>query len=64
MHDAPEFRPKHHWGGPDAVDWRDESMDEEMARDWLRGTHDPHSGERDDVFARVFELVESNLDPP
>ncbi len=28
MNDAPEFRLKHRWGGPDAVDWRDESMDE------------------------------------
>lgn len=63
MHGNHDFRMRHDWSS-EGVDWRDESMDEEMARDWLRGTHDPDSGDRDRVFSRVFELVESNLDPP
>jgi hypothetical protein len=55
----------------DGVDWRDESLDDAMARDWLSATHlrdlpanNPRHDEIDDVWERVRELTQSDLDPP
>lgn len=55
----------------EGVDWRDESLDDAMARDWLRATQvrdlpadDPKLEEIDDVWSRVLELTQSDLDPP
>jgi len=58
-----DHRIRHDWSAA-GIDWRDASKDDEMARDWLRAVHDLESGAGDDVLDRVFELVESNLDPP
>src|SRR5260370_39333869 len=47
----------------DGVDWRDESRDPDMARDWLReadGADHPGS----DLWNRVYELTHEALDPP
>jgi hypothetical protein len=49
------------WGS-DGVDWRDESLDAAMAGDWLRASHEPNF-EASDVFYRVLELTQSDLDP-
>jgi hypothetical protein len=45
------------------VDWRDESLDDAMARDWLRATHGTNFVATD-VWDRVLELTQSDLDPP
>lgn len=45
------------------VDWRDESLDEAMARDWLEATHGPNHI-ASDVWDRVLELTQTDLDPP
>jgi hypothetical protein len=45
------------------VDWHDSSLDDVMARDWLRATHDPDLYDTD-VYRRVLELVKTDLDPP
>lgn len=47
----------------EGVDWRDESLDGAMARDWLRASHDPDFSSSD-VCYRVLELTQSDLDPP
>lgn len=47
----------------EGVDWRDESLDGAMARDWLRASHEPDF-ESSDVCYRVLELTQSDLDPP
>jgi hypothetical protein len=47
----------------DGVDWRDESLDDAMARDWLRATHGPNLVATD-VWDRVLELTQTDLDPP
>lgn len=45
------------------VDWRDESHDSDMARDWLREAVTPnHLGS--DLWQRVYELTHEDLDPP
>lgn len=56
-------RVQHDWGSH-GIDWRDESMDDEMAQDWLRAIHDPLSDDSSDVMGRVMELVQTGLDPP
>ena len=58
-----DYRIEHDWSG-NGIDWRDESKDAAMAKDWLRAVHRLDSAAGDDVLARVFELMESNLDPP
>lgn len=50
------------WGSG-GVDWRDESLDGSMARDWLRASHEPDF-EDSDVCYRILELTQSDLDPP
>src|SRR5437773_2816064 len=57
-----DSRLRHNWGS-DGIDWRDESMDDEMARDWLRAVHDPLKENSGEVIARVLELVQTDLDP-
>jgi hypothetical protein len=47
----------------EGVDWRDESLDEAMARDWLHATHGPNLFDTD-VWDRVLELTQTDLDPP
>ena len=47
----------------EGVDWRDESLDDAMARDWLEATHGP-SRVPMDVWDRVLELTQTDLDPP
>jgi hypothetical protein len=47
----------------EGVDWRDESLDEAMARDWLLATHGPNLFDTD-VWDRVLELTQTDLDPP
>jgi hypothetical protein len=47
----------------EGVDWRDESLYDEMAHDWLRATHGPNLFATD-VWDRVLELTQSDLDPP
>ena len=47
----------------DGVDWRDESLDPAMARDWLRASHEPDFADSD-ICYRVLELTQSDLDPP
>lgn len=53
---------RHDWGR-EGIDWRDASMDNEMAQDWLRATHSQENEKSQDVFARVRELVQTDLDP-
>jgi hypothetical protein len=52
------------WSG-EGVDWRDESLDDAMAHDWLRATQHRHNDESydDEVWERVRELTQSDLDP-
>lgn len=50
-----------------ATDWTDvsktdSSKDEELARDWLRATHD-RGEQSDDVVDRVLELTMTDLNP-
>jgi len=49
--------------GPDGVGWQDESLDRDMARDWLRASHEPDFADSE-VHYRVLELTQSDLDPP
>jgi hypothetical protein len=53
----------HDWSSS-GIDWRNESMDDEMAEDWLRASHHPEDASSIEVSDRVLELVESDLDPP
>lgn len=46
------------------IDWRDTSKDDAMAQDWLKASHSVGAHGSQPVLGRVFELVESNLDPP